>query len=335
MNNPRVVFPKAREVVVEDGEMPSPGEGQLLIRSTRTLISTGTETTILSGEFPEGSDWAAYGKFPFRAGYSNSGEVVEVGQGVDKSWVGTHVTLSANHAAYVLGRPDHVIPIPPAVSDEAASFSTIGVIVMNGIRRGAVTWGECVVIYGAGLLGQLAARFCRIAGARPVINVDVAQDRHKLLPPGVHTVNPTAEDPVDVVSKLTNDRMADVIYEVTGNPSVLPEEFKVLRRQGRAVILSSPRGPSTFDFHDLCNAPSYTIIGAHNSSHPPENVNDLPWNQKRHRILFLDLIAGGDLDIEPLISHRIPYTEAPEAYQMLLEDRSKAMGVVLNWQGVE
>jgi len=331
MKNPTIVFPKARDVAIEEREVSKPGEGQFLIRSTRTLISTGTELTIMSGEFSEGSDWAAYGKFPFTAGYSNAGEVVEVGAGVEKSWIGTHVTLPAHHAAYVLGRPDRVAVVPPGVQDEAAAFSTIGIIVMNGIRRGSVTWGETVVIYGAGLLGQLASRFCLIAGARPVINVDVVESRQDLLPSDVHRINPTKEDPVETVAKLTDERMADIIYEVTGNPNVLPEEFKVLRRQGRAVILSSPRGPSTFDFHDLCNSPSYTIIGAHNSSHPPEGVHEMPWNMKRHTRLFLDLLSSGSLNVEPLVSHRVPYTEGPDAYRMLLEDRSQAMGVVINW----
>jgi 2-desacetyl-2-hydroxyethyl bacteriochlorophyllide A dehydrogenase len=331
MPNPTIVFPKARDVAIEDREIPKPGEGQILIRSTRTLISTGTELTIMSGEFPEGSDWAAYGKFPFTAGYSNAGEVVEVGEGVDEHWKGVHVTLPAHHAAYVVSRPGSVARVPETVEDKAACFSTLGIIVMNGIRQGYVTWGESIVIYGAGLIGQLAARFSLIAGARPVINVDVVESRQNLLPDGVHRVNPANEDPVEVVRRLTHDRMADAVYEATGNPAVLPEEFKVLRRQGRAVILSSPRGPSTFDFHDLCNAPSYTIIGAHNSSHPPEGVRELPWSMKRHTELFLDFLADGSLDVEPLVSHRVPYSEGPDAYRMLLEDRSNAMGVVINW----
>lgn len=333
MSNPTIVFPKARDVALQDRAVPTAGEGQILIRTTQTLISTGTELTIMSGEFPQGSDWDKYGQFPFTAGYSNAGKVVAVGEGVDESWIGVHVTLAAHHAAYVVSRPEGVTRIPGPVEDEAAAFSTIGVIVMNGIRRGTVTWGESVVIYGAGLLGQLAARFCRIAGARPVVNVDVVEGRQNLLPEDVYRINPTKEDPVETVRKLTNDRMADVIYEVTGNPSVLPEEFKVLRRQGRAVILSSPRGPSTFDFHDLCNAPSYTIIGAHMSSSPPDDVRDMPWSRKRQTELFLELLADATLDVTPLISHRVPYTEGPDAYRMLLEDRSKAMGVVIDWSG--
>ena len=134
-----------------------------------------------------------------------------------------------------------------------------------------------------------------------------------------------------VVEKLTRGRMADVVFEVTGVADLIPKQFETLHKQGRYVVLSSPRGKTTFDFHDLCNAPSYTIIGAHNMSHPPHATLDYPWTMHRHAELFFDLVADGALAIDPLISHREHYTEAPQLYDMLLRDRSAAMGVVLDW----
>jgi threonine dehydrogenase-like Zn-dependent dehydrogenase len=134
-----------------------------------------------------------------------------------------------------------------------------------------------------------------------------------------------------VIEKLTRGRLAEVVFEVTGLPNLIPKQFETLHRQGRYVVLSSPRGKTSFDFHDLCNAPSYTIIGAHNMSHPPLATPDYPWTMHRHAELFFDLVAEGKLAIDPLISHRERYTEAPRLYDMLLRDRSAAMGVVLDW----
>jgi threonine dehydrogenase-like Zn-dependent dehydrogenase len=125
--------------------------------------------------------------------------------------------------------------------------------------------------------------------------------------------------------------MADVVFEVTGNAEAIPEEARLLRRLGRLVIVSSPRGPSLFDFHDLCNSPSLTIIGAHNSSHPAYETLNNPWTNHRHAELFFDLVADGRLDVGRLISHRVPYTEAPGVYEQLLEDRSRMMGVLFEW----
>jgi len=335
MNNPTVVFPSTRQIAVEDRPMPACGEGEVLIRTQRSLISTGTELTILSGDYEEGSAWMKIARFPFVPGYSNVGEVVDAGPGVNRQWVGRRVATYGSHALFVKAKLAVTRPVQREIADDHASFFTIAEIVMNGVRRGGVTWGEAVAVYGMGLLGQLTARFCRLAGARSVFCIDTADARLARVPSGggFIKINPRRDDPAAAVRQATRDRMADVAFEVTGNPAAIPGEFAVLRRGGRMVILSSPRGRTTFDFHDLCNAPSFTIIGAHNYSHPEVPTNASPWTQLRHGELFFDLVADGDIDVEPLISHRRPFADAPELYRMLMEDRSEAMGVVMAWDG--
>lgn len=331
--NTTVVFIKPGEVAIENREKPSPKIGELLIRTRCTLISTGTELTIFSGQFLPNSVWASYGKFPFVPGYDNVGEVIDIGPDVDRNWTGQRVATYGSHALFVTAKGQSARLIHQDISDEEAVFFTIAEIVMNGIRRAKVQWGEAIVVYGLGLLGQLVVRFCRLCGARPVLAVDVADGRLQRLPrdAAIVPVNPERDDIVSVVKKMTKRRMADVVFEVTGNPRLISDEFRVLRRQGRFIVLSSPRGRTQFDFHDLCNSPSFTIIGAHNTSHPQHETLDNPWTNQRHAKLFFDLVVDGELIIEPLISHRKSYTEACQLYQMLLQDCSLAMGVVLEW----
>lgn len=336
MRNPTVVFTAPGQVAVEDRPLPVPAAGQVLIQTRRTLISTGTELTILNGQFPPQSRWADYGRFPFVPGYDHIGEVVEVGPEVDPAWQGRRVASYAAHAAFVLGRPASLRPVHREVPDEEAAFFTLAEIAMNGVRRGQVTWGETAAVYGLGLLGQLVVRLCRLAGAALVVGVDVAASRLALLPrlPRVLGLDPAAGPLPARLEDLNHGRLADVVFELTGNPEAIPGEFALLRRQGRMVLLSSPRGPTPlFDFHDLCNSPSYTIIGAHNSSHPGQATADQPWTQPRHAELFFDLVAAGELEIAPLISHRLPFSEAPGIYTALRADRSQAMGVILTWDG--
>lgn len=332
--NPTIVFEKPHRVVIEERKKPVPQNGELLICTRCTLISTGTELTILSGEFPPNSAWSEYGQFPFIPGYDNIGEVIAVGANVDPGWIGKRVASGSHHELY------HTIKIEEArviqrdnVTDEQAAFFTIAEIVMNGVRRAQVQWGEAVVVFGLGLLGQLAVRFCRLCGARPVFGVDVSEYRLELLPKDVSVipVNAKRENMASVVERFTRQRLADVVFEVTGDQHLIPEQFKTLKRQGRFVVLSSPRGATSFDLHDLCNAPSFTIIGAHITSHPPVESLDHPWTRKRHAELFFDLVADGELVVDTLISHRAPYNDALRLYQMLLKDRSKAMGVILDW----
>ncbi|MCZ7644905.1 MAG: zinc-binding dehydrogenase [Planctomycetota bacterium] len=337
--NVAVVFPEPQRAVLERGPVPEPGAGELLIRTRRTLISTGTELTIYGGAFPRDSAWSRYGRFPFKPGYSSVGDVVAVGAGVDPAWVGKRVGSSGKHARYALQpaptlEKEVVFELPEAIGDDEATFLHLAAhTVLNGVRRGGVQFGEAAVVYGLGILGQFAARFCALSGARPVIGVDVAPSRLALLPrtPAFVALDAREGHVARRVEELNHGRKADIVFEVTGNPDLIPSEFELVKRQGRFVMLSSPRGPTNFDFHDLCNAPSITIVGAHGGSIPAFETPYNPWTKRRNGELVLDLAIRGELDLQTLISHREPYARAPELYVQLYEDRSAAMGVVLDW----
>mgnify|MGYP001565600193 CR=1 FL=1 len=333
MNNPTVVFPAAKTVAIEDASVPKPGDSDVVIRTSITLVSIGTELSILNGEYPAGSGWERYGKFPFNPGYNNIGTVVDVGSSVDKSFVGKRVATYGKHAAYITSAASSLRMVPDGVSDEEAVFFTIAEIVMNGVRRSQVTWGEAATVFGLGLLGQFAARFASLAGA-DVFASDISDYRLSLLPKPVVTVNAAKEKLMDVVAAKTKSRMCDVAFEVTGDPDLIPGEFAMLRRQGRFVVLSSPRGKTSFDFHDLCNAPSFTIIGAHNGSHPSVASGENPWTQLRHAELYFDLVAEKRIDVKPLITRTVPYTEAPKEYASLIRDRSSVMGILFDWKKI-
>ena len=333
--NPGVVFQAKKSVVFRDDPMPAPAAGEVLIRTRVTMISTGTELTVLEGkDFVEGSAWARYGKFPFSPGYNNIGTVVAAGLTADEHWVGKRVATYSPHRGYVTAKADDLRPVPPGLDDEEAVFFTFAEITMQGTRRGRLRWGDAAVVYGAGLIGQMIARFALFAGARCVLVVDSSDFRLSLLPkhPRLATVNPAVQDPKALVAERTVGRMADVVFEATGNSELIPREFTVLRVQGRFVLVSSPGGSTIFDFQELCAANSYTIIGAHNRSHTPVSTLENPWTQKNDCGFFFELAENGDVDVRPLITHTVPYPRAIEMYDMLTRDRSKAAGVLLDWR---
>jgi 2-desacetyl-2-hydroxyethyl bacteriochlorophyllide A dehydrogenase len=332
--NPTIVFPRKQEVEIQYREVKKPGSGELLVKNSRSLISIGTEMTAFSGDYPAGSVWEKFFPYPFDAGYATVGEVIDIGEGVDKSWLGKRVGTMAPHCRYaVVPAEDVRIVHRQDISDEEAVFYIIAQIVMRGIRMSKVGWGDAAVVFGMGLLGHFAACFCRLSGAKPVIAVDTSDFRLDLLPKdnSLIKVNPLKEDLGGRVKAETRNRMADIVFEVTGNAKLIPDEFKALHDQGRFVMVSSPRDKTEFDFHDLCNRPSHTIIGAHNFSHPKVATYENPWTAVRHCELFFDLVADGELDVKRMISHRVNYEGAPEIYRRLLKDRSQYMGVVIDW----
>jgi 2-desacetyl-2-hydroxyethyl bacteriochlorophyllide A dehydrogenase len=333
MVNSAIVFTAPGRVELQEAPPPVPAPGEVLIRTRRSLISTGTELTLLAGGGRPGSVWAELASFPLPVGYSNAGEVVGLGEGVAGTWLGRRVETHCRHASLVTCAVDRLRPIPEGVSDEEATFSSLAEVAMNGLRRVALAWGESVGVFGLGLLGQLVVRLAAAAGAGPVFGIERAAARRRLMPPGplLHVLDPEAEDLAEAVRRHHQGRALDVVVETTGDPEAIPRQLPLLRDQGRFLVLSSPRGATLFDFHDLCNRRSLTIVGAHGFSHPPAETPNTPWTGRRHGELFLRWLAAGRLDVGGLISHRFAARRAPDAYALLAARREAAMGVILAW----
>lgn len=330
-----VIFEEPKKVILKE-ESLSAGYGQILVRTLKTAVSTGTELTVLSGDFPSNSAWSNYARYPFKTGYSNVGEIFEIGEGVEGWSIGDRVIGSGFHSSYVIYdvRKDLVLHIPKDISDEVACTFSLGLIALNGVRRARLEIGESVLVFGLGVLGQLVVQLAKLDGSRPIIGVDLSELRRKLaLKFGADlTVDGEASDIVRQVKNITKDRMADIVFEVTGNQEIIPQEMRLLKKQGRIVILSSPKGKTSFDFHDFCNSPSYTIIGAHANSHPFFETPYNQWTKERNIEFYFELILRGELHLEELITHRYSWRKALEVYKMLLKNRENVGVLIFDWR---
>ena len=333
----RLVFKEPKKVEIEEDDLPELLPNQILIKTRVTLISTGTELTMLSGEYPKGSVWNNITKYPVFPGYSNCGIVEKVGENVQKFNVGDRVSSAAPHAEYAVIREDRAVKVPDGISDEEATFGTLSATVMNSVRLANIKLGESVIVVGVGILGQLACQFSRLCGGFPVIAVDLSRRRLDIAQKlGVTaTIQPEEEDAERRIMELTKGRGGDVVFEVTGNPKIIPWELKLVKRQGRLILLSSPRGVTELDFHDLVNWPSRTIIGTHTSSHPSHETPYNPWTWEKNVQLFFELLSAGLVSVKDLITDRYKWTEAEEAYRRLLDplgERLQALGVLLDFR---
>lgn len=333
-SNEAIVFSESGNVSIQEQPRPAREGDEVVIKTTHSLISTGTELTMLAGDVPEGSAWDEYSTYPIVApGYCNVGRVVESSH--ENSFEeGDRVATWNGHAGYVTAADSRCVSVPEDVPGEEAVFFAIAQIVMNGLRKGRIDWGETVGVYGLGLLGQLTVRFSHIAGACPIFGMDLSPRRLSFLPDKPHIIGDDPSTPgwKEAVKAKSHGRMADVIFEVTGNPAAITTEFEFLRDEGRLVVLSSPHGKTTFDFHDYCNRHSYQLIGAHESSHPLTETPQTPWTKQHHAELFFEYLADGRLDVSSLITHRPSIHDAPAIYELLQTEREKALGVVIEWE---
>lgn len=333
MNNTAVAFTGANLVELHELPVPEPAAGEVLIETRRTLISTGTELTCLSRRFEPGSHWDQWVKYPFYPGYSNTGVVVKTGAGARAFNVGDRVASRGGHQRFVTASEASLVRIPDAVGDDEAVWFGIACIVQNGVRRAQHELGDAVAIIGLGLLGQLAVQFTRLMGARAIIAIDTAPRRLELARAhgATHVLEKGAADAREEVLAATGGRLADVVYDITGHPAVLPHTFPLTRTLGKIVLLGDAGNPTQQHLTgDLINR-GLSIVGAHDNN-PPKSATDHAWWTRNHMAdLFMTYLAQRRMQVADLVTHRFAPAQAAVAYRRLVEDRATAMGVVFDW----
>lgn len=333
VKNTKVVFPARNCVELWEMDMPEIKDDEVLIKTEVSQISTGTELTRLEANVDKDSAWNADFNYPIFPGYSNVGKVVKVGAAVSQEWLGKRVLSAAPHAKYAAARTDGLVEVPVSVSSEEAVFGTLGCVAMASIRAAQIRPGDTVVVYGAGLVGQLVARLAKVAGALNIFVTDVSDNRLNLVPKeaGFHTINSLKENVVEVLKSTGKKELARFVFETTSVPSLIEAEIKCLQRRGFLIITSSPKGKSTIDF-EYCSRNGIAIICAHNwAIHTPTATPFDPWTRMADTAYFLDLLAQKIISVENTVTHKENYKNAISMYDMLVKDRTQALGVLLTW----
>lgn len=347
---------------------PQPRSGQVLIDTTRSLISTGTERMLV--DFGRSSLLAKARKQPDKVrqvidkaraegvlatvetvrsklgqpiplGYCNVGRFREAGPGVTGFRPGDRVASSGPHADVVSVPMNLCARIPDGVSDDAASFTVVASIGLQGVRLAQPTLGEAFVVTGAGLIGLLTVQLLRAHGCR-VLAIDFDPAKLALAARfGAEICNPAAgDDPVAAAMAFSRGIGVDgvIVTASTKSSEPITQAAKMCRKRGRIVLVgvtgieldradfyekeitfqvSCSYGPGRYD-------PNYEERG---HDYP---IGFVRWTEKRNFEAVLDLLAAGTLDVEPLISHRQPFEQATEAYDILASDK-KALGILLTY----
>jgi 2-desacetyl-2-hydroxyethyl bacteriochlorophyllide A dehydrogenase len=323
----RVVWPKPRATEIEESVTPEPGADQLLIRSRLSLISPGTERAFYLG-LPNTTD-----RYPQYPGYSLMGEVERVGEGV-KGWsIGDRVVCAASHASRVAAKASQCLPVPADLPDEQALFFNLASIAMQGVRKARVELGESVAVVGAGVIGLLAMKLASVSGGLPVISVDLDDRRLEFARQlGADETLKADDGLLPALSALTGEG-ASVVIEATGNPDAVTLAFSLARQFGRVVLLGSTRGETDHvNFYRDIHKKGITVIGAHANAVPSHNSTPGFWTMHDEQKTALRLMAAGRLNVEPFITHRFSWREAPQAYELLGSWEKEALGMTLNWQ---
>lgn len=337
MKNYEVVFTALKKVELLECAVPQPGPGEFLAQTTVSQISIGTELTYLEGNVEAESLWVKEITFPRRPGYNNVAKIIAVGEGVDPSMIGKRIHSGGKHAKYFTMKADDTARyrfVPDGVEDKTAVFSAMGNITMASIRMAQVRPGDVVVVFGAGIIGQMLTRLAFICGAAKVFVCDMSDLRLSKLPklPGITAVNSGKQNIADVVKENNDGRLADIVFEATSVGKLAQTELECLAPFGKLIITSNPKGRSTVDF-DFCNRRCITICGVHNPMfHRSGGTPANRWTSAADNVLMLELMRQQRLTTAEMITHEVSYKEAVSMYEMLMADRTQALGVNLIWE---
>ena len=336
--------------------MPTPREGQALVKVAASLVSAGTERMVV--EFAEKSlvgkarsrpdlvkqvldkarregvvntVQAAFNRLdqPMALGYSSAGTIMALGKNMSGFKVGQRVACAgggfAVHAEYNVVPRNLLTPLPKTVDFESAAFTTLGAIAMHGLRLAEPQLGENVAIIGMGLLGLLAAQIASAAGCH-VLGIDIDPARLALAASlGLEAAS--RQQAVASAQAFTSNRGFDVVLICADTKSNDPVELAglIARDRGRvvatgAVGLTIPRKVYYEKELNFINSRSYGP-GRYDLNYE-EGGLDYPlgyvrWTEGRNFEAVVDLLASRKLKVEPLITHRFPIEDGVKAYEVI------------------
>ena len=343
---------KKGNTILEEVPAPQVSRGKVLIQTTRTLISLGTERMLVEfgkagyiekarqqpdkvkqvldkvktdGIKPTYESVVNKLNQPMPLGYCNVGKVIALGEGVTEFNLGDRVASNGPHAEIVAVPKNLVAKIPDNVSEEDAAFTVIGAIGLQGLRLANPTLGETVVVTGMGLIGLILAQLLLANGCQ-VIGIDIDQEKLDLAASwGVKVVNPSAGgDAVAFVEDHTNGVGADAVIITASSKSndIIHEAAQMSRKRGR-IILVGVIGLDLRRDDFFKKELTFQVSASYGPGRYDENYedkgNDYPigfvrWTEKRNFEAILNAIAAKRLDVASLITERVKLQDYEQIY---------------------
>lgn len=362
------------ETEVVEVPIPQVQAGMALVHTRASLVSAGTERMLvefagksLLGKALSRPDLvrqlmdksrregvistieAAFNRLdqPMPLGYSSSGVIEAIGEGMQGFKVGDRVACAgggyAVHAEYALVPNNLLALLPDSVDFDSAASTTLGAIALHGFRLSEAKLGETVGVIGLGLLGLLATGIAKAAGCK-VFGLDLEETRVNLakqmgatavlrlqaveaaqafthgwgLDHVLICADTPSSDPVELAGEIARDRGHVVAIGAVG----LTIPRRVYYQKELSFINSRSYGPGRYD-------PAYEEAG---QDYP---IGYVRWSEGRNLQAFVELLAEQRLDVRPLITHRFPIENAAEAYTLITGKTDQPfLGVLLTYPEV-
>ena len=347
-------FVGPEEVNVVDVGTPDPGPTEVLVETTVSAVSAGTELLVYHGDVDAetAADETLPGlsgdlSYPLRYGYAVVGTVVEAGDAVDDRWLGERVFGYNPHESHFLAEPEHLLPVPDGIAPETAALFANTETAVNFLLDGAPRIGERVAVFGQGVVGLLTTGLCAAADLDSLVAVEPHADRRAVATAlgADATVDPTATaDPVTAVREASGspERLVesddpvpgvDLAVEVSGRPETLETAVEATRYDGR-VLVGSWYGTKRAEIGlgDHYHRGRIAVESSQVSTIAPELRGR--WDRERRRETAWKRLRRLETrrDItDRLVTDTIPVSEAGRAYDRLTHEPESTLQVLLTY----
>lgn len=311
-----------------------PDAGEVRIQMAYTAVSAGTERAALTAN-EDGDETCRFG-FPMYLGYSGSGVITHVGEGVDEYQVGDRVMVhGGGHGSCCTVPLREIVKLPDNVSLQDAAFVIIAGFSLAAVRKAKVELGHTVLVAGLGLLGLYAVQYLKLSGALHVIASDFDPERRALAAKlGADVVLDPADSHWAEQVKAVAPAGVDSVIEVTGNDKALIDCLHVTKKFGRVILLGCTRKLTHIDFYHDVHVPGIELVGAHSGARPTKESHPGYWTEMDDCRVTLAYLAEGRLDFDSMIHEIHAPPEAHEVYARLAR-RELPIGVLFDWSKLQ
>jgi 2-desacetyl-2-hydroxyethyl bacteriochlorophyllide A dehydrogenase len=324
----RIIFPEMGRVAVVEYSAPRPSAGEVRVRTLKSLVSIGTETTILHHRYGSGTHFARMFNFPqYQTGVQTVAEVLDTAPDVSDFAPGDRLFMRYGHTSEWTLPAAKCSPVPSGLEPADACWCGLAKTAFRAAWAAPFALGGRVLIIGAGPVGQMTLRWALAAGMREIIVTDLfaARLRHAQAAGAVTTVEGDLTD--TPVGALTGDGF-ELVVDTTGNPKVFAGALGTLAPFGRLVLLGDTGFPQQQHLTSDMMTKGLTVVATHDH-HDRDG-----WTQRRIDQLFFELVRRDAFRLNGLITHTFAPEAAEEAYRLASERREEAMGILFDWAGV-
>lgn len=332
----QIVFTKVNTAELLEVSVNELLPDEVKVRTVVSTISCGTERANITGDPNVNATGRSGVFFPKYLGYSSTGIVEEVGADVTSVKPGDRVVVWWGfHKEVNIMKEKNVVKIEDDnISLEEAAISFIGAFPMAAVRKTRVEIGESAMVMGCGILGLLAVKILRAAGAAPIIAADPnpARQKEALSYGADFAFNPLEADFAEKVKQVTNGGINAAI-EVTGVGAGLNETLDCMKRFGRIALLGCTRNSDfTVDYYKKIHAPGITLIGAHTIARPDEESHPGWFTHTDDIRAILKLCSMGRMNLAEMVKETHSPNECAEVYTRLVEDKNFPTVVQFDWR---